>query len=82
MKEEESTSVVEIEPTTSPKRFSVIDRSSNVIALGASLTAVTTKEKVAESEPPCPSVTLRTKVPMVSDVPDTSSLGVKVSTSN
>ena len=65
MAEVESISVEEIDPTIAPAEFSVIERVLNVISDGASLTAVTVKVKVAESEPPFPSVTVRTRSPIV-----------------
>ena len=65
MAEVESISVEEIDPTIAPAEFSAIERVLNVISDGASLTAVTVKVKVAESEPPFPSVTVRTRSPIV-----------------
>ena len=64
---EESTSVEEIVPITAPAVFSSTERAVREMSVGASLTGVTSKEKVAESEPPFPSVTVKTNVPISSD---------------
>ena len=74
----ESMSETEMVPTVSPSRFSVMDVSLKLIAVGLSSTAVTSKVKVAESEPPCPSVTERVKEPIESELVFTFALGVKV----
>ena len=52
------------------------------MSVGASFTGVIEKLKVAESVPPCPSETVKTKVPISVVSSLTFALGVKVIISN
>ena len=72
----ESTSVDSMIPIAAPLAFSSIVSELNSIFVGASLTAVTSNVYVAESDPPLPSVTVSTRLPIVSATLLTSALGV------
>ena len=69
-------------PIAAPLEFSSIESELSSILVGASLTAVTSNVYVAESDPPLPSVTVSTRLPIVSATLLTSVLGVNVIFSN